>query len=154
MKYFSMLLCLLAVGCATPVPKTQTPAVTFDHENKELRKSFNNMSAEELEAKVGAPLIKGYDALEGQEPGTLYRLVYVQANQAPTMIENLKENMAKNQETGVKCMSFNFSKRFKYKFKSSIAPLSWDQDCNNFRDIKEVKEVETTTETAASAPKA
>lgn len=151
MKYLSILLCLLSIGCAVKTPKTQTPAITFDHENKELRKPFNNMSADEVEAKIGAPLIKGYDALEGQAPDSLYRLVYVQANQAPAMIENLKEHMDENKETGVKCMSFNFSKRFKYKFKSSIAPLSWDQDCNNFRAIKDTKEV---VEPATEAPKA
>lgn len=127
---------LLQVSCATKTAPKH-PAITFDHQDKKTRALFNNLSAEELEAKVGPALIKGYDTLEGDEQRLIYRLVYVQADQVPSMSEDLKNTMAKNQETGVKCMSFNFSKFNDYKFKSAIAPLSWDNDCNYYRDIKE-----------------
>ena len=128
---------LTLAGCASKIPKH--PAITFDHQDKVTRTSFNNLSAEELQERVGLPLIKGYDTLEGEDERLIYRLVYVQADQGPVMIEDVEAMMKKNKDTGVKCMSFNFSKFNNYKFKSAIAPLSWDNDCNYYRDIKEEK---------------
>ncbi len=137
MKYASLaILMSLLFGCATPIPKT--PATTYDHKDKKARSAFDNLTPQEVEALVGPSLIKGYDAImnEGEEK-TIYRLVYVQVDQDPVMNEDLRMTMKNGTDTNVKCMSFNFSKSYEYKFKSSTAPMSWDFDCSYYKDIKD-----------------
>lgn len=129
---------MLLFGCATKAPIVKTLSVTYDHKDKKARASFDNLSPEEVEAQVGPALIKGYDTIqEGEDEKKMYRLVYVQVDQEPVMVEDLKMKMQKAEDTNFKCMSFNFSKKYEFKFKASIAPMSWDFDCSYYKDISE-----------------
>lgn len=79
--------------------------------------------------------MKGYDQ-DLQE----YKLVYVEKGQVPIYEWQLRLRVSNNSktkaETGVRCISINFSAEDGFKFENGGAAISWNYDCIHYDDLK------------------
>lgn len=129
-------LSFLAFGCAGGGIKN---ASTFDHNDKNARASLVGKTPSQVEAILGSAVRKGHPVGGSGIEKRTFKLVYVEAGQAPVydwqMKMKIHNNTKDNSDTGVKCVAVNFDMDNGYKFVEGGAAVDWNYDCISYKDL-------------------